>query len=233
MKKIILKVSTVLVLSTSVSSSFPVVDGAQLTESILTLSRWIEQGIEWKREIEQWEADIKAVTEFRLDGNILDKFTELNDLLGSYGLDMGDLDLDNPKSQIGVYAKALFDSYLIFNDCSYDYFSDNQKKICKNKMVRNVQEIATSHKLSKNMSGLLEKLNELNTKLKDSEDIKSSQDITAGIQSVVSSMEAIRIQYEMMSMRNQAKKEIEQRQLEQIEKRKRNNAASFIDQDFL
>ena len=233
MKKIILKVSTVLVLGTSVSSPFPVIDAAQVAESILTAARWIKQGYEWKREIEQWEADIKALTEFRLDGNILDKFTELNDLLNEYGLDMGDLDLDNPKSELGVYAKSLFDSYLIFDDCNYDYFSSNQKRICKNKMVRNVQEVAAAHKLAKNMSGLLEKLNDLNTKLKDSEDIKSSQDITAGIQSVVSSMEAIKIQYEIMSMRNEAKQKIEQRQSEQIEKKKRNNSSSFIEQDFL
>jgi len=233
MKKIILKVSTVFVLSTSASFSMPVMDGAQIVENIMTAGRWIKQGYEWKREIKQWEKDFKAITKFRLDSNILDEFTKLNNLLKKYGLDMEDLDLNKPKSEVGVYAKKLFNSYMLFDDCKYKYFTLEQKNICQNKMVRNVQEMATIRKLSENMTGLIDELNTLNTKLENSEDIKSSQDITAGIQSTISSMEAIKMQYEMLVIRNKAKKEIEERQAEQIEKEKRNNSAAFINQAFL
>lgn len=234
MKKIVLSIATVSIFATSSFSLFGVGDIVfDPTQTAKAVLEYAEQGKRWEKHLREWEADFKAITEFRLDGNILSKFTELNTLLSEYGLDMGDLDLNNPKSEIGVYAKQLFESYTLFDDCVYDYFTDDQKRICKNKMVRNVQEIATMSKLSENMTGLLSELNTLNNNLSHAEDIKSSQDITAGIHSTVTSMEAIKIQYEMMVIRNEATKKMEQRQKEQIEKEKRKNSNAFINQSFL
>lgn len=228
MKRKILNISIVFVFATSSSYTMPVVDGAQVEESILTAARWVDQGLAWKREIDQWKAKMKALKDFRLDGNILNKFTELNNLLGEYGLDMGDLDLNNPKSEIGLYAKQLFDSYSIFDDCAYDYMTDNQKKICQNRMVRSVQEIATMTKMSNNVTELVNKLNTLNDKLAHAEDIKSSQDISAGIKATIASMSALKTQYEIMVIKNKAMEKLEQRQTEQIQAKKRENSISFI-----
>ena len=228
-KRIGLSIATVTILTTS-SHAIIVHDPIQTGKAV---AEYIEVGKRWKKHLKEWEADIKAITEFRLDANILNKFTTLNNLLGQYGLDMGDLDLNNPKTQIGVYAKQLFDSYTIFDDCAYDYLSSHQKKICTNRMVRNVQEIATMHKLSENVTAMLEKLNTLNDKLAHAEDIKSSQDITAGIQSTISSMNVLKIQYEMMRIQNEATSKIEERQTEQIAKEKRKNSSGFNHQSFL
>jgi len=228
MKKNILKTSIIFVLVTSSGYTLPVIDTAQVTESALTAVRWIDQGLTWKREIDQWQKKMKALRDFRLDENILNKFTELNNLLGEYGLDMGDLDLNNPKSEIGVYAKQLFDSYSIFDDCAYSYMSSNQKKICKNRMVRNVQEIATMTKMSNSVTELVSKLNTLNDKLAHAEDIKSSQDISAGIKATIASMSVLKTQYEIMVIKNKAMEKLEQRQTEQIQAQKRGNSIPFI-----
>ena len=234
MKKIGLSIVTTAIITTQSFALFGVGDIVfDPTQTAKAVIQYGKQAEAWTREINQWREKMKALKDFRLDGNILNKFTELNNLLGQYGLDMGDLDLNNPKSEIGRYAKQLFEAYTIFDDCAYDYMTDNQKKICKNKMVRNVQEMATINKLTENMTGFIEKLNTLNDKLAHAEDIKSSQDITAGIQSTLSSMNALKIQYEMMTIRNEAQKKMEQRQKEQIEKGKRENSSSFIDQKFL
>jgi len=233
MKRTVLNVSTAFVLLSSSSFSIPVIDAAQVEESILTLGRWVEQGTAWKREIDQWKEKMSALKDFRLDASILTKFTELNTLLNKYGLDMGDLDLNNPKSEIGVYAKQLFEAYTLFDDCVYDHLTGDQKRICKNKMVRNVQEIATITKFSNNLKDLLGELNSLNDKLAHAEDIKSSQDISAGIQATVTSMEAMKIQYEMMVIQNEATRKMEERQTEQIQKEKRKNSSGFNHQSFL
>ena len=232
MKRTVLNVSTAFVLLSSSSFSIPVIDAAQVSESVLTLARWVDQGVTWEREIRQWKKKMSALKDFRLDASILTKFTELNTLLNRYGLDMGDLDLNNPKSGIGVYAKQLFESYTLFDDCAYAHLTGDQKRICKNKMVRNVQEIATITKFSDNLTDLLGKLNRLNSELAHAKDIKSSQDIAAGIQATVTSMEAMKIKYEMMVIQNEATRKMEERQTEQIQKAKRKNSSAFIHQQF-
>lgn len=219
-----------LVILTSSSNAIIVHDPVQTSKAVI---EYEEVAKRWMERVEQWKEKMSALKDFRLDGNIIDKFKELNSLLALYGLDMGDLDLNNPQSQIGLYAKQLFEFYTLFDDCAYDYLDDNQKKICTNKMVRNVQEIAAMSMLAENMKGFIEKLNTLNDKLAAAEDIKSSQDITSGIQSTISSMKALKIQYEMMTIRNEATRKMEQRQNEQIEKQKRQNSDAFIDQSFL
>jgi len=57
--------------------------------------------------------------------------------------DLKDDILGNPKSQVGQYAKQLFDKYQVFDDCNEEYMNDNQKKICKNEMARGIAQALT------------------------------------------------------------------------------------------
>ena len=95
-------------------------------------------------------------------------------------------------------------------------------------MVRNVQEIATMTKMSNNVTELVSKLNILNDKLAHAEDIKSTQDISAGIKATIASISALKAQYEIMVIKNKAMEKLEQRQTEQIQAQKRKNSISFI-----
>jgi len=233
-KRIGLSLATLAILTTSSHALFGIGDIVfDPIQTLKAVGEYAEEARRWKKHLKEWEADYKAITKFRLDATILNKFTELNNLLEKYGLDMGDLDLDNPKSQIGVYAKQLFDSYTIFDDCNYDYMTRDQKRICRNNMLRNSKQMATVSKLRDSVKKYVKKLNKLNAKLAKSKDIKSSQDITAGIQSTISSMNALKIQYEMMMIRDDAEQQMEQRQKEQIAKEKRQNSSSFNHQSFL
>jgi len=229
MKRIKLAVMATLIMSTQSYAIFGVGDIVfDPTHTAETAAGWIKQGLAWEREIKQWESKMSALKDYRLDSDILNKFTELNTLLGEYGLDMNDLDLNNPKSQIGLYAKQLFDSNTIFDNCNYDYMTYDQRRICKNRMLRSVKQMATVSKLSQSMTGYVQKLNTLNSRLANSADIKSSQDITAGIQSTISSMNALKIQYEMMEIRDRAEAKMEKEQTEQIRVKKRQYAEEYI-----
>lgn len=234
MKRIKLAVLASVVISTQSYAIFGVGDIVfDPEQTAKAVAQYAKQATAWKREIDQWKEKMSALKDFRLDGDILNKFTELNTLLDQYGLDMNDLDLNNPKSQIGVYAKQLFDSNTIFDNCNYDYMTYDQRRICKNKMLRSSKKMATVSKLSESMKGFVEKLNTLNSKLATSTDIKSSQDITAGIQSTLSSMNALKIQYEMMEIRDRAEAKMEEEQTEQIIAEKRKNSSAFIHQNFV
>lgn len=233
MKRIKLAVLASVVISTQSYAIFGlgdiVFDPAQTAKAV---AQYEKQATAWEREVTQWKEKMSALKDFRLDSDILNKFTELNTLLDQYGLDMNDLDLDNPKSQIGVYAKQLFESNTIFDNCNYDYMTYDQRRICKNKMLRNSKQMATVSKLSESMGGYVQKLNTLNSRLANSADIKSSQDITAGIQSTLASMNALKIQYEMMEIRDSAEAKMEEEQTEQLIAEKRKNSSAFIHQKF-
>ena len=161
------KISIVFIIITSFNFSMPVVSVPQVVENVFTeIRNNYETLVTWKREFTEWEQDYKAITEFRLDGNLLNKFSQINNLLKGHGLDMGDLDLSNPKSKIGVLAKQLFDSYTLFKDCEFDFMTADQQRICKDTTVRRVQEMATAKEFQDQVGQMLEKLNDLNTQLR-------------------------------------------------------------------
>jgi len=230
MKSIILKIATAFVLLVSSSDAIPVIDAPQLYENIQTVARWKEQITQWSTEIDQWKDQYDAITGFKLDGNILDKFMQINTLLGEQGLDMTDLDLDNPKSQIGVLAQQLFGEYTtIFNDCVYTFMSDDDKRICKDTIVREVQEMAAVKEIATSVDKTLKKLNDLNTQLAEAKDIKTSQDVTAAMNSTFASLELMSSKLEMMSMKNEAKEKIDARQRKQIYMKKFEHADEFME----
>jgi type IV secretion system protein VirB5 len=155
---------------------------------------------------------------------------EFNNFTKIYSLDFLDLKddiLGNPKSQVGQYAKQLFDKYQIFDDCNEEYMNDNQKKICKNEMVRNVQEVATYQAYKDNLSSVSTKLGDLSQKLANSKDIKESQDIQNAIQMEIAQFEVAKAQVELMDTQNKSLKSIEQRQKEQLYKQNRTKQADW------
>jgi len=298
------------------SYTLPVISAPQVVEDVMTeIRNKYETLVTWKREAEEWKNDYEAITKFKLDGNLLQEFSDINDILGKHGLDMSDLDLINPNSQIAQKAKQMFDAYSIFDDCSFDFMSDGQKRICQDTLVREVQEIQTIDNFSNQVTKALEKLNELNAQLsggnksstktseggsdggfdmetfsqnqqdaktkadeqKDtsiSEDIlgffaddsdgsvsfedfsseeqgsfdevmgqfsdseneetesdensmKLSQDVTAGIRSVSTTIKALKIQYRLMQIKNKAKEKLDKRRAEQMHMKKIENSIKY------
>jgi len=227
MNKTLLKIALLFGFLTSSNHALPVIDAPQVIENGQTAARWLQQGKQWRKEIKQWKQQYDAVTGFKLDGKILDKISQINNLLKGHGLDMGDLDLSNPKSQIGVLAKQLFDSYTLFKDCEFDFMTADQQRICKDTTVRRVQEMATAKEFQDQVGQMLEKLNDLNTQLANAKDIKTSQDTTAAIESTVSSLEIMNARFEMMMMRNKAKEGIDRRQSQQLRMKRFENSEAF------
>ena len=148
------------------SYSLPVISAPQVIEDVMTeLRNNYETLVTWKREAQEWKNDYDAITKFKLDGNLLQEFSNINDILGKHGLSMGDIDLVNPSSEIAQMAKNMFDAYSVFDDCNYDFMKDRDKKICQDTIVREVQEIQTIDDFSNQVTKALEKLNELNAQL--------------------------------------------------------------------
>ncbi|MCF6244347.1 MAG: type IV secretion system protein [Sulfurovum sp.] len=219
MKKI--KILMALCILNTSSYAIPVIDAPQLFENGQTILRWGEQLQQWKDEIKNWKKDYDAITGFKLDGNILNKFMQINTLLKNQGLDMTDLDLQNPKSKIGVLAKQMFEEFTGFgDDCSFDFMGDEDKRICQDTIVREVQEIIAVKELTAVVDDTLKKVNDLNVELSKAKDIKTSQDITSSLASTFSTLEILSARLDMMTMKNEAKESIDKRRLEQLHMKK-------------
>lgn len=239
MKKIGLSIATFSILTTTSSHALfgvgdivfdPVQTGKAVAEYAEQAKRWSREILHYKAQIEAYEKELLAATEIRDSIQFMKDIKEFNDFTQNYSLDFLDLKddiLGNPKSIIGQHAKQLFDKYKVFDDCNEEYMNDNQKKICKNEMVRYVQEVATYQAYKDNLSSVSTKLEDLSQKLVNSKDIKESQDIQNAIQMVIAQLQVAKAQVELMDTQNKSLKAIEQRQKEQMYKQNRNNRADW------
>jgi len=238
MKKIALSIATASIMATSSFGIFGVgdivFDPVQTTKAVAEYAeqakRWIEEVNHYKSQIEAYEKELLAATEIRDSVQFMKDIKEFNNFTKNYSLDFLDLKddiLGNPKSQVGQYAKQLFDKYQVFDDCNEEYMNDNQKKICKNEMVRNVQEVATYQAYKDNLSSVSTKLGDLSQKLANSKDIKESQDIQNAIQMEIAQLEVAKAQVELMDTQNKSLRSIEQRQKEQLYKQNRTKQAEW------
>jgi len=238
LKKIGLSIAAVSILSTSSHAIFGVgdivFDPVQTTKAVAEYAeqakRWVEEVNHYKSQIEAYEKELLAATEIRDSVQFMKDIQEFNDFTKNYSLDFLDLKddiLGNPKSQVGQYAKQLFDKYQVFDDCNEEYMNDTQKKNCKGTMVRSVQEIATYQAYKDNLSSVSTKLGDLSQKLANSVDIKESQDIQNAINMEMAQLQVAKAQVELMDTQNKSLAAIEQRQKEQMYKQNRNNRADW------
>ncbi len=231
-KKIGSSIAAISILTTSSHALFgvgdivfdPVQTGKAVVEYAEQAKRWSDEILHYKSQIEAYEKELLAATEIRDSVQFMKDIKEFNDFTKNYSLDFLDLKddiLGNPKSKVGQHAKQLFEKYEIFDDCNEEYMNDNQKRICKNEMVRSVQEVATYQAYKDNLSSVSTKLGDLSQKLANSVDIKESQDIQNAINMEIAQLEVVKAQVELMDRQNKSLENIEKRQKQQMYKQSR------------
>ena len=104
--------------------------------------------------------------------------------------------------------------------------NDNQKRICKDSMMRKTQEIAVFQTYKDDVVTQVEKISSLAKKLGKSEDIKETTDISAAIQAQVAHLQAKKMQIDMMLAQNKAKAEVDARQKEQMYQEKKGKVSA-------
>ncbi len=181
----------------------------------------------WVAEAKRWETDIINTTGIRDVVQFTKDIQQLQQVMDEWKIDLMDLNIDNPQSQIGVMAKQLFDKYTLFDDCTPTYYNEDQRRICKNTMVRSVQEIATYQNYSTQLQTFSNKLKDLSTKLANSKDPKESQDISNAISMQLAQIQVSKTQIMLMQAKNRSVERAEKRQKEQLEKKSSNKILEF------
>jgi type IV secretion system protein VirB5 len=226
-KQIGFSIAALSIVSTSSYALFGVGDVVHdPIQTAKAVAEYAEQAKRWTSTVQNYRNELLAKTGVRDVISFQREMSDLMDFMDHYSLDFMDLSndiVDRPRSQVGQYAKHLFDQYNLFDDCQYDYLSDDQKRICKNQMVRNVQEIATYQHTTQKLKSISSKLSELARKRERSQDIKESEDISNAIQMQIAQLQIIKTQVDLMEAQNRSKARVDQRQIVQLRKQRQNN----------
>jgi len=239
MKKLLTLITIISLLTTQINAiSFlgVSVDEATFPAQMLQLTEEAATAASMVTQVEEQIKNVLSQTGIREIMAFKREMEDLHAFLKNYSLDFMDLTddiINNPKSLVGKHAKKLFDKYMLFDDCNYDYMNSDQKRICKSKMIKNVQEIATYQETTKQIKKVASKLKDLSKLRAKSKDVKQSADISNSIQMQVAQLQLIKIQLDMMESQNKSRERVDRRQKEQMMKEKRKNNSSFIDQKFL
>lgn len=236
-KQLIASFTAVMMLSSQCNAFFDTVTGGatELTQQ-MNNTELIAQVAAQVKQVEKQVLTLLSQTGIREIMAFKREMEDLHSFLQEYSLDFMDLTddiINNPKSLVGKHAKKLFDEYMLFDDCNYDYMNSDQKRICKSKMIRNVQEIATYQETTKSIKKIAQKLKDLSELRAKSGDIKQSSDISNSIQMQIAQLQLIKTQLDMMESQNKSRERVEQRQMEQIQEKNHQNSEAFIKQQFI
>jgi len=193
--------------------------------------RW-EQHVEWLSKELLAKTGIREIIQFKRDMMDLHRFLKQNAL---DFMDLADDIINHPKSVIGRYAKRLFDDYMLFDNCNYDYMSSDYKRICRESIISNVMQIATYQETSKQIKSIASKLKDITLLRTLSKDVKMSTDLASSVNMEIAQLQLITTQLRMMEAQYKNKQEIYQRQMKQLLSKERNpaNVSKFIHQNFI
>ena len=221
MKKYLL--SAVLSTQLLFSSGIPTVDVLAIAQ---TLAQNIKEIAEWKETAERWsdtashyssqltayETELMSKTGIRDSVGFVKDLNRLQQYAKVYGDDYLDLAkaMANPSSQIGNLARSLYQKYNVFDECENQKYKSWEKEACKNKLQRQVQQIATVQESSKLVNKSSENLEDLSKKISNTKDIKESQDIANAINMELANLQVVSMKMDMLSKQEEASAKAEE-----------------------
>jgi len=175
----------------------------------------IEQVTQLKKQVDLMKKTAAATCGIKNAVKFYSDMKQLTGTMKKFKVTLDDLDIDNPKSQIGQMAQKIFKENQIFDNCNMGCNSSLKTQVCKNKQMRNVGEIATAMVYSDELDATAKRLKDLGEKLAKSKDLKTSQDIGNAISLEMAQLELGKSKVEMMAKANAAKCKADEDRLEQ------------------
>lgn len=185
------------------------------------VSKAIKQITIMKDQLEKAKKTAMAMNGIKDAVKMYNDVKELTRVMNEYKVTLDDLDIDHPKSKIGLMAKRIFEENQVFDNCNVEYLSKLQQEVCKNNQIRNVNDIAASVVYSDELEKVQKRLQDLSKKLANSKDIKTSQDIGNAINLELAQLEMTKSRIEMMKAANEARRKADQDRLNQEADEKR------------
>lgn len=125
--------------------------------------------------------------------------------------------LSSPNSYTSSRAQALTSKYTLFDRCEQNSLLTTQEKnLCKSKMASQVDDVVKYEEFADNMSVTSSNIKNLSEKLKNSKDIKESQDINNAIQIEIANLKMQQMQIELYNKSRERNAQIQEEQRQQL-----------------
>jgi type IV secretion system protein VirB5 len=219
MKKILL--STIVASNLMFGSGIPVVDIAgnmqSMIQNVKEIATWAEEASRWSEEVQHYKNQIQAYADqLASQTEVRDSVQFTKDIDDFYNFSNSSEDFLSLEGEWSSGEKELYEKYNLFDDCEVDYYNDDEKRICENKVKRRVQEIAVYQDYTKTLDTISDNIVELATKLTNSQDVKESADIQNAISIQLAQLDLTKTKVELMNAQNERLDQIEREQKEQL-----------------
>lgn len=225
-------------ISSAFATGIPVVDGAAITDRIIQRAEqaatWAKEATRWQETIAHYQKQLQAYSDqLQSQTGIKDSVSSLKSFKQIYSdfgrafkniQDFNNMILQNPESFLTGKIGDAYKKYTLFDRCAT--MQDTQtKSLCMVDMLTYVAEEQSIQDHQTNLSQINDTITQLDTKLRNSKDIKESQDIANAlaseglkIQMIQASIEADNRLYE--TKRRQKEEQYRQMFFKRLENKK-------------
>lgn len=225
------------------ATGIPVVDAlanAQaIAQNIKTAMEWAKEAERWSQTSTQYQNELDAYAKqlasqtgtrdsvaFTKEAKDFYAESKANDsnFVGLYDA------LQSPSSYTSSRAQNLTTKYTLFDNCQDSFSTTQEKNLCKAKMASKVDDVVKYEEFADNMAINAANLKALSQRLKNSKDIKESQDINNAIQMEVAQLKMQQMQIDLYNKSRERNEQIQEEQKQQLYKaRYKNNVnTSFM-----
>lgn len=219
MKKILF--SSLVIANLLFASGIPVVDSANLaqtaTQNLKQIAEWAKEANRWVETTTHYSAQLNAYAkQLASQTGVRDVTSFLKDVksvydqankLGTTFEELQDFSKDIDKNKLSAQLKGLMKKFFEYDYCE-NIVDQSNKRLCNNKRIGQVQDVAYYQNEQEAMSVYAKNINNLAKKLKNSKDIKESSDLNNAIQTQVALMQAEKIKIDLYAKQRQINKEI-------------------------
>ncbi|WP_270985563.1 type IV secretion system protein [Campylobacter helveticus] len=230
MKKLVLSsVIAFIVANFAFASGIPVVDAAanqqmsmqnakQVAEWAKEASRWSETVAHYQKQLQAYAEELKAKTGIKDSLSTLKDFSQIYADFGRAYENIQDFNekvLSDPDGFIKDKLKDTYSKYMIFDRC--EFIQDtNRRNICLSQMLTTAAEIQSTQEKSKQLNGIAKVIQEIDAKMKQSKDIKESQDLANALSVQTAKLQVINANLQNEHYRYEAERRAREEQVRQI-----------------
>jgi len=216
------------------ATGIPVVDvlanSQSMAQNIKEIAEWAEQAERWAKTATHYQSQLDAYAaqlasqtgvrnsvSFSKEAKDFYSESKTNDsnFIGLYDA------LSSPNSYTSSRAQALTSKYTLFDRCEQNsLLSTQEKNLCKSKMASQVDDVVKYEEFAENMNVTSSNIKNLSDKLKNSKDIKESQDINNAIQIEISNLKMQQMQIDLYNKSRERNAQIQEEQKQQLYKQR-------------
>lgn len=219
MKKILL--SSIVASSLTFGSGIPVVDIVanmqRMMQNVQEIATWAEEAARWGEEVEHYKKQIQAYADqLASQTGVRDTVSFARDIDDFYNFSKSSKDFLSLDGEWGSGERELYDKYNLFERCNTEISSEDEKRVCENRVKRRVQEIAVYQDYTKTLDKVSDNIVALSKKITQSNDAKESADLQNAIGLQLAQLDLSKTKVEVMNAQNERLDKLEAEQSRQL-----------------